>query len=95
MKVLDKLDALFRRELTGLLAEGFDFGIHHQSPGAKFSTQMVPVMPGTRVRLRRPEHKPHEPSIHDFGALERNTWMAGTSPTMTACASKIQPISRP
>jgi hypothetical protein len=23
-------------------------------------------MPGTRARLRRPEHKPYVPGIHDF-----------------------------
>jgi hypothetical protein len=37
------------------------------------------VMPGTRVRLRRPEHRPFVPGIHEFPA----TWMAGTSPAMT------------
>jgi hypothetical protein len=28
--------------------------------------RFVVVMPGTRVRLRRPEHRPIAPGIHDF-----------------------------
>jgi hypothetical protein len=44
---------------------------------------LVVVMPGTRVRLRRPEHRPIVPGIiHDF-LLTAKTWMAGTSPAMT------------
>jgi hypothetical protein len=37
------------------------------------------VMPGTRVRLRRPEHRPIVPGIDVFAlhVLARKTWMAG------------------
>jgi hypothetical protein len=37
------------------------------------------VMPGTRVRLRRPEHKPcaGHPRLADQSVLK--TWMAGTT----------------
>jgi hypothetical protein len=40
-------------------------------------------MPGTRVRLRRPEHKPcaGHPRLLCLGVGK--TWMAGTSPAMT------------
>src|SRR6202022_1800049 len=38
------------------------------------------VMPGTRVRLRRPEHRPIVPGIHVLQQLATSkTWMAGTS----------------
>ena len=41
------------------------------------------IMPGTRVRLCRPEHKPcaGHPRLRDLAAIK--TWVAGTSPAMT------------
>jgi uncharacterized protein len=46
-------------------------------------------MPGTRVRLRRPEHRPIVPGIHVFLLCEDKTWMAGTSPAMTRIAVDV------
>src|ERR1700720_1586627 len=46
-------------------------------------------MPGTRVRLRRPEHRPIAPGIHVFFLRGAKTWTAGTSPAMTRIAIDV------
>src|SRR5256885_16782022 len=40
-------------------------------------------MPGTRVRLRRPEHMPLCRASTSCLPLSSKTWMAGTSPALT------------